>query len=78
VPNASLWDVIFVIAYDAAIVAVVGLMVYATWVYVGRRLLGRGAEPRESRAMATLKDRLASGEIDETEYQRLRSVIISH
>ena len=77
-PNVSLFDVILVIAYDVAVVALVGLMVYATWVYVGRRLFGRGAEPREPRAMATLKDRLASGEIDETEYQRLRSVIISH
>jgi uncharacterized membrane protein len=77
-PNVSLFDVILVIAYDLAVVAVVGLMVYATWVYVGRRIFGRGSEPRESRAMAILKDRLASGEIDETEYQRLRSVIISH
>ena len=76
-PNVSLFEVILVIAYDAAVVAVVGLMVYATWVYVGWRLSGRG-EPREPRAVATLKDRLASGEIDETEYQRLRSVIISH
>ena len=72
-PNVSLFELILVIAYDAAVVAVVGLMVYATWVYVGRRLFGRG-EPREPRAVATLKD----GEIDETEYQRLRSVIISH
>jgi ABC-type nitrate/sulfonate/bicarbonate transport system permease component len=77
-PKVSLFDVILVIAYDLAVVAVVGLMVYATWVYVGRRIFGRGSEPRESRAMAILKDRLASGEIDETEYQRLRSVIISH
>jgi uncharacterized membrane protein len=40
-----------------------------------RRRQDPALEPRRDPAMDTLRDRFASGEIDEAEYERLRSVL---
>ena len=61
-------------------IVVVVLLLYALVVglaRIARRLVPASSSPRDP-ALDELRTRLASGEIDEREYQRLRSILQGH
>ena len=59
-------------------VAFWGLLIWAVYVLVtAARKPGRGRDPQAGSAASILDERLARGEIDAEEYQRLRDVISS-
>ncbi len=76
-PSVGPIDVLIVLLIAALWVGVVGLTIYGALVLIGR-VRGRSGGPTlsaDDRAVATLRDRFARGEIDEAEYRRLRYVL---
>jgi uncharacterized membrane protein len=69
VPSVGLPEVVVLVATVLIWIAIV-----AAAFVVARRLVARRRDP----AMDALRARFASGEIDEAEYRRLRSVLQGH
>jgi uncharacterized membrane protein len=63
-----------------AVILVLALLAYATIVLIARTLhrVMPATTPSRDPALDALRTRLANGEIDETEFQRLRSILQSH
>ena len=59
---------------ELLIIVVIGLMVVAPIILVARLVLTR-SQPRPDPALDVLRTRFANGEIDEVEYERLRSAL---
>lgn len=57
------------------IIAIFVIPIAAILVWMRRSQTARLGAPERDAALDSLRSRLATGEIDETEYQRLRSVL---
>ena len=75
-PNIGIVELLLIIAEIALFVAIAG----ATVVVFARaiRPKTRATTPPRDPAMDTLRTRFANGEIDEPEYERLRSTLQRH
>ena len=78
-PSVGPVEFIFVAGLDLAVFFAIVLLCYAVIVSVARvlhRTMPATTAPRDP-ALDVLRTRLATGDIDETEFQRLRSVLQS-
>jgi uncharacterized membrane protein len=76
-PNVGGAEILVIIATIGAMVVTVAVA-YALIVLLARTLHGSGSDSSRDPAMDALRTRLANGEIDEPEYERLRTVLHGH
>ncbi len=76
-PNVGGAEILVIIATIAVMVLIVAAS-YALIVRLARALHGSASDGRRDPAMDALRTRLAKGEIDEPEYERLRTVLHGH
>jgi len=67
----------FELVIVVALIVLAALVVY-TLIVGFVRMVGRPSAPRRDPALDTLRTRFASGDIDEAEYERLRSALLRH
>jgi uncharacterized membrane protein len=76
-PNIGGGEILVIIATVAVMVLIVAAS-YALIVLLARALHGSASDGSRDPAMDALRTRLAQGEIDEPEYERLRTVLHGH
>jgi uncharacterized membrane protein len=74
VPNVGAPEIFVIIATFAVMILIVAAA-YALIVLLARALHGSASDGARDPAMDALRTRLAKGEIDDREYERLRSVL---
>ncbi len=76
-PNVGAPEILVIVAIVAVWILVVGVA-YALIVRLARSLHGTASDGPRDPAMDALRTRLAKGEIDDREFERLRSVLQGH
>jgi uncharacterized membrane protein len=77
VPNVGIPEILVIVMIFAVMILIVAVA-YALIVLLARALHGIRPDPMRDPAMDALRTRLAKGEIDDREFERLRSVLQGH